>query len=428
MISPHFPPDSAAASHRVRLLAPYLAANGWEPTVLTVDPCDYEGGVEPALESLVPPTLTVKRCRAWRANWTRRVGFGDLGLRAWSGLRSISHRILAEHRFDALFITVYPVYPALLGPGLKRRFGVKFVLDYQDPWVGSWGATVGGGKNGAPDLRSRLTRRLGEHLEPIAVRAADAITAVSERTYDEVAARLPDARRVVHATLPLGWDRTDMTRLPGTVDHLPFDRDNGSVNLVYVGTVLPNGIETLRALLNALALVRTTDRDAYSRLRLWFVGTSNQFKPDSPMRVMPMAEQIGVADAVNEIAPRIPYAAALATLAQAHAVMLLGSTEPHYTASKLFPALIADRPILAAFQEASSVVEMLEKLAAPQAVRVVTYNASGPATAVDCLARHLAALARLPFRPAGYQLGAVEDVSAPALAARLGGVFDRICA
>ena len=108
--------------------------------------------------------------------------------------------------------------------------------------------------------------------------------------------------------------------------------------------------------------------------------------------------------------------------------MLLGSTEPHYTASKLFPALITDRPILAVFHDASSVVEMLEKLAAPQAVRVVTYNASGPATAVDCLARHLAALARLPFRAAGYQLGAVEDVSAPALAARLGGVFDRICA
>ena len=38
MISPHFPPDSSAGTHRVRLLAPYLEAFGWRPTVLTVAP------------------------------------------------------------------------------------------------------------------------------------------------------------------------------------------------------------------------------------------------------------------------------------------------------------------------------------------------------------------------------------------------------
>ena len=48
MISPHFPPDSTAATHRVRLLAPHLPAHGWQPTVLTVDPRDYEGRLDPA--------------------------------------------------------------------------------------------------------------------------------------------------------------------------------------------------------------------------------------------------------------------------------------------------------------------------------------------------------------------------------------------
>ena len=47
MISPHFPPDSTAATHRVRLLAPHLARYGWQPTVLTVDPRDYEGRLDP---------------------------------------------------------------------------------------------------------------------------------------------------------------------------------------------------------------------------------------------------------------------------------------------------------------------------------------------------------------------------------------------
>ena len=35
MVSPHFPPDSSAASHRVRLLAPYLPDAGWQPTIVT---------------------------------------------------------------------------------------------------------------------------------------------------------------------------------------------------------------------------------------------------------------------------------------------------------------------------------------------------------------------------------------------------------
>ena len=49
MVSPHFPPDTSAGAHRVRLLAPYLAAYGWEPTVMTVDPAAYDGRLDPDL-------------------------------------------------------------------------------------------------------------------------------------------------------------------------------------------------------------------------------------------------------------------------------------------------------------------------------------------------------------------------------------------
>ena len=49
MVSPHFPPDSSAATHRVRLLAPAVAAMGWEPTVLTLTPESYEGALEPEI-------------------------------------------------------------------------------------------------------------------------------------------------------------------------------------------------------------------------------------------------------------------------------------------------------------------------------------------------------------------------------------------
>ena len=161
MVSPHFPPDSSAASHRVRLLAPHLPAAGWSPTVLTVRASAYEGRLDPELAALVPPSVRVERADAWPAAITRRAGLGDLGLRSFTGLRRACRSLLARERFDALFITIYPTYPALLGPMLKRRFAIPFVLDYQDPWVGAWGRTVGGGADGRPDWKSRASRQIG---------------------------------------------------------------------------------------------------------------------------------------------------------------------------------------------------------------------------------------------------------------------------
>ena len=79
MVSPHFPPDSSAASHRVRLLAPHLANAGWTPTVVTLEPSAYEGRLDPDLDALVPPSLDVVRAPAWSPASTRWAGLGDLG-------------------------------------------------------------------------------------------------------------------------------------------------------------------------------------------------------------------------------------------------------------------------------------------------------------------------------------------------------------
>src|ERR1700733_2551732 len=87
MMTPHFPPDTSAGTHRVRLLAPHLPAYGWEPVVVTVDPAACEGRLDPGLLSLVAPSLRVVRSPAWSPRWTRRLGIGDLGIRAYTGLK-----------------------------------------------------------------------------------------------------------------------------------------------------------------------------------------------------------------------------------------------------------------------------------------------------------------------------------------------------
>ena len=429
MVSPHFPPDSSAASHRVRLLAPHLPDAGWTPTVVTLEPSAYEGRLDRDLESLVPRSLQVVRAPAWPPSSTRWAGLGDLGLRAFTGLRQTCRTQLARERFDALFITVYPVYPALLGPRLKAEFDIPFVLDYQDPWVGAWGKTVGGGPDGRPDVKSRLSRRLGEWLEPHAVRDADALVAVSAGTIDGIVSRMPDAARLPHAVIPLGFEPSDfesVRRRPRRA--VPFDPSDGLIHLCYVGTLLPAGLDTLRLLLRGLERARRDDPVA-SRLRLHFFGTSNQSSSDA-YRVRPIAEECGVRDAVTEVPGRLDYLDALSILTQASAILLLGSSERHYTASKLYPALLAERPLLALFHEASSVVSILRSVGSEPTVRTVTYDDQPLAEhRLADVACHLRALAGHPvYHASDVSLDRAASVSARHLASQLAGVFDRVAA
>jgi hypothetical protein len=429
MVTPHFPPDSSAAAHRVRLLAPHLPAAGWTPTIVTLEPSAYEGRLDRDLEALIPSGLEIVRVPAWPYGMTRRVGLGDLGLRAFSGLRRACRRLLARQRFDALFITIYPVYPALLGAGLKAEFAVPFVLDYQDPWVGAWGESVGGGLNGRPDWKSRAARTLGTWLEPRAVGAADAIVAVSQGTLDGIIARMPAAARLPHGVIPLGFEPDDFESLRRRTPYVArFDRSDGLVHLCYVGTLLPTGLDTLRLLMRALARARRED-PAAGRLRLHFFGTSNQSVADRD-RVLPIARECGVTDWVTEAPGRLDYLEALSVLTHASAILLLGTSERHYTASKLYPALLAERPILALFHEASSVVSILRSAAAEPSVRVIAYGDGPPSEArVGEVACHLKALAAsCLYDPADVALDRAAAVSARSLARQLGAVFDRVAA
>ena len=429
-VSPHFPPDSSAGTHRVRLLAPHMAGHGWEPTVLTVDPSDYEGALDPALARSVPDTVRVVRARAWPASITRRLGVGDLGLRAYRGLKRAATTLLEREPFDAVFITIYPTYPALLGPYLKRRFGVAFVLDYQDPWVGEWGRSVGPADGGGLDLKSRMSRWIATHVEPIALTAADAVTAVSHATYEQALARTPDAKPRATAELPIGWDRRDLEFLstpPNLSNPSNLSNLSTSSNLLhvsYVGTLLPTGVETLRALFAALAAERRCNADV-ARLRLHFFGTSNLRSADARRRVLPIAEEFGLGDAVTEQAPRLDYFDALGVLRASHALLLLGSRERHYTPSKVFPALVAERPLFALMHEASNATELLRRVGAPPTVRLVTYGDDGVQMRVGEIGAALAALAAAPrYAPEAVNRTVLEPVSACALAGKLANVLE----
>ena len=122
---------------------------------------------------------------------------------------------------------------------------------------------------------------------------------------------------------------------------------------------------------------------------------------------------------------RVPYLDALRTMQDADVLLLLGSTDSHYTASKLFPCWLAKRPILGLFHSASTVSRLASELGG---VELVTYDdAAGPETRVGELA---SALQRIvtegnPTLPPRHE-SAFEPYSARGIAKTYARLFDRV--
>jgi hypothetical protein len=177
----------------------------------------------------------------------------------------------------------------------------------------------------------------------------------------------------------------------------------------------------------AWARLRARDTAPAERLRLHFIGTSNQRAGGVP-RAVPVAREHGLGDFVTEHPDRVDYFDALQALRDASAVLLLGSREPHYTPSKVYPAMLSGRPLLAVYHEASTATDMLRRFGRAPAVRLVTYDDASPvATRVDEIATELCELVRRPcFDSGDVDRRALDAVSAPVLARRLADVLEKV--
>jgi hypothetical protein len=144
--------------------------------------------------------------------------------------------------------------------------------------------------------------------------------------------------------------------------------------------------------------------------------------------VLPIARELGVDDMVTESAARLDYFDALQVMRDSSAVLLIGSGERHYTPSKVFPALLSKRPVVAVLHGASTGAELLRRVGGPPAVRLVTFDeVRTPAMQVDLIANQLSQLVADPRHcPDAVNFAALEPSSAPVLAARLASMFDRV--
>ena len=426
IVSPYFPPSTVAGVHRARILAKHLPRWGWEPVVFCVHERYHEQELDPDLAALVDPATRVVKVPAWPTWLARRLGIGDLGVRGYGSLRRAIEQVLRREGADLLFVTVLPGFPTRMGPVLKRRYGLPFVVDYQDPWLpredqGAW-----------PLTKAWAVRRIAAMSEPRILPWADHITTVSAGTSELIQARYPDLDARRFSAIPIGGDTADFAFLRQRQRPCPWvdspwvDSGPGTFHLCYVGNVWTRAHRTLRAVFAAIARLRQQDPGLGARLRLVFVGTSNQPNAAAAEVAMPLAREAGIADLVRETPGRVPYLDALNLLRHADLNLMIGSDEPHYTASKLYPVLLAGRPVLGVFHEASSVCEIA---AAVGGVALVRYSTAQPVeTRVEAIAATLRGLMRDPAGAGQADLTRLEPFLGPAIAGQFAAVFDRVVA
>ncbi|MFT3722185.1 MAG: glycosyltransferase [Hyphomonadaceae bacterium] len=360
IVSPHFPPSTLAGVHRARHLAKHLPAHGWRPVVIRVAEEHYTETHDPAILLLTSPTVEQVRTRAMPANLSRAFGIGDIGLRAYAALGSAIAKAARRENAKAILITGAPFYPMLLAGRLRQQLRLPVVLDFQDPWVSAEGATR------AWLSKGRMAHRLSLALEPHAVRSASWITSVSQTQNDEMADRYSWLDRKRMSAIPIGGDPEDFVISRGiSLENRAIDLDTQRFNLCYVGTFLPRAGPIVRTMFMAAALLKQERPDLAAKLRFVFVGTSNQpqgrVASASAHRVLPIATEVGVDGMVEEYPARVPFAEALRLNANADGLMLLGSDEPHYTASKIYPALMSGRPYISLFHAQSSSHDILSR-------------------------------------------------------------------
>ena len=418
LVSGHFAPSNLVGAQRARLWSRYLPEFDWQPIVVTGDPAQYEERPDPDLQRLVAPGLRVIHAPTLSTRPIRLVG--DVGVRAFWGCYRVLARLAAAREVDFVMVTIPSNFLAPVGRLIHRRYGVPFGIDYQDPWVNRWpGIEV-------PFSRAWGSYQLASILEPWSVHGASLITGMAPGYVAGMLERNPGvAKDAVIAFMPMGSAPEDY-ELVRTLERPPFlfQPGDGHFHMIYAGALLPAGIVVLDAFLAGLRALKERAPGLAARLKVHFVGTGSS--PDDPHghQVQARARQAGVDDIVDEHPQRIAYVDALNHLMKSDAVLVLGSTEPHYTPSNVFQAMLSRRPVFAMLHRDSTAVGMIRSA---HAGRVLTLTESALPAAAEVAGALESVMQDGTFDPDAVDRSAFDDYSARSSTRALAAALDLAC-
>jgi len=356
IIYPHWPPSNLAGVHRPRLIANFLPDLGWHPVILTVSPEFYEEKPDWDMLKTVSPGTEVHYVNARKVGNPRIIG--DIGLRAFFQLKKRAIQLIKEKKIEFIWIPIPSFYTAILGRLIYNKTKVNYGIDYIDPWV----RDISNRKN----IRSILSLLVAKTLEPFSIKKAALISGVAEAYFKPVIERNFKKKIPVYVAMPYGFDPSDHTIRLENIDY-PWNGIPNCIPYIYAGAFLPNSGLFIDLLFKSIALLKS-ENNFNPNIKLFFIGTGN-YRHKS---ITQYAIENSVDEQVIEIRERFPFLHVLNYLSESMGVILIGSTEKHYTASKTFQSILSQRPVFSIMHAESTALNVFKESLADE--YLVTYT------------------------------------------------------
>ena len=367
IVSPHFPPVNAADHQRIRMSLPYFAEFGWEPIILSVDTNFIEGIFDPNLSLTVPSNIEIIKSYAIPPKISRKIGMGNLAFRSIPFLINTISKYLEENLIDLVYFSTTVFITMVLGRYWLKRYKIPYILDFQDPWLSDYYDRTDnlppGGK-----LKYAIAQAFAKTLEPFALKKASHITSVSPEYPKVLMQRYSWLKAEQFTVLPFGAPEQDFQILANLkIKQQIFDPNDGYQHWVYVGRGGEDMSFSLKLLFATIQTHRQQYPEAWQKIKLHFVGTKYSIF-DNNKEIEAIAKSHNIHDIVTEHPQRIPYFEALQVLVDSHAILIIGSDDASYSASKVYPCILARKPILAILHQQSLVVDVIKDCQAGYAI------------------------------------------------------------
>jgi len=343
---------------RIRMSLPYFKQYGWEVEVVAVDPKYTDLPQDKLLMESIPTDIKVHLVKAFNKSRTSKMGFGSIAYRSYFFLRKKVNTLLREEKFNLIYFSTTQFQVCILGAYWKKCFKVPYVIDMQDPWHSEYYQDKP--KQQKPP-KYWLSYRLNKYLEPMAIRQAGGLISVSERYTETLKDRYPRIVRIPAATITFGAFEPDLKIAIRHQNEFKRLLDPDFKNIVYIGRGGVDMYNAIKPVFETLKKGLLDEFVLFSRLKLYFIGTSYAPAGQGNQTIMPLAKQYGVDKSVIEVTDRVGYYHTLTTLLQADALFIPGSDDPQYTASKIYPYLLTNKPLLAIFNSQSSSLSILDE-------------------------------------------------------------------
>ncbi len=418
IISPYFPPSNAADMQRIRMSLPYFKDFDWEAEVVCVDEKHSEMVKDYLLIESIPKDIKIHQVKAFSKKWTGKLGLGSLALRSLYFYKKYVNQLLKEEHFDLIYFSTTQFPVMILGACWKRKFGIPYVIDMQDPWHSDYYQDKP--RNERP-AKYWFSYRLNKYLEPLAMKKVQGLISVSEAYIKTLQQRYPQTQHIPTAVITFGAFEKDFEIARSNQLNHPIIFNKNKIAFVYVGVVGHIMKKAVSILFQSLQELKKDKPSLYNLVQFYFIGTSYAPKCTGSATVIPIAKDYGVEECVEEQTDRVTYYQAIQTISMADALIIPGSDDPQYTASKLYPYILAKKPILGILHKESTAVTILKSC---NAGTVIALN-DPPKNALNILTVFLEKTVKKQYA-CETNWDAFKEYSAENMARKQCELFDRV--